>query len=241
MAGPPTELPPDALWLELTQMPRPFRVVDLPRKGADGRPVGQVAMAILTHEESMAAQLAAARLVQERLKTQNPNDPGYQDLYSNQAAIEVLYRACKRVGDMRYPFFPSPGELRRHMTADEIGVMMTAYNRARAELGPIISHMTPQDLEAWTDVLIQGAEVTGSFLDYWSSDAKNQLLQHLGSLLLASRTASTSYGAQPSNTGDDTSSLPDPQPDDLPDDGYASDGAAAPATTTTSTSTTDAP
>jgi hypothetical protein len=214
----PDKLAPDELWLRINAMPRPFQLVDFPRKDpATGASVGQLAIQVLTHEESMLSQKSAATFAREALKDSKPGDPGFDDLYRNQSAIEVLYRACRREKDHRYSFFPSPGEMRKTLSADETGVLMNRYLRVQAELGPVIATMSPEELDAWTDMLIEGAEASRSFLDCFSSDAKSQLLEHLVLRLRSSSTASSSSGSPPESIAPESSPLPEePHPVAMP-------------------------
>ena len=214
MTSPSPANPPDDLWLQITQLPRPHRIIDIPRLNPiTGEAVGQIAIWILTQEESMVCQKAADQHARTMLKENAPKagevSQGYDDLYRNEAANQVLFRACRRVKDLRYSAFPSPGEIRKHFTADEVGVLMNHYNTIRAQLGPIVAELTVDELDAWTGRLMEGGATY--FLDLLSSEAKTALIEHLVSRLRSSATGTTSPGEPPSDTSseDERATLPD--------------------------------
>ncbi len=200
-------------------MPRPFRVVDFPRKDmVTGQPIGQIAIWVLTQEESMVCQTAAERFVQETLKEHVPKkdsaQEGYTNLYRNAACIEVLWRACRRKSDLKHSAFPSPTEMRRKLTTFEIGVLMDHYNRVQTELGPYVSDLTVDELDAWVSRLMEGG--SRFFLDSASSEAKEALIEHLVSLLRSALTATTSPGEPPASTSSDSEATDQPM-DPLPE------------------------
>lgn len=209
MAMPPADIPPNELWLQITQMPRPFRVVDFPREDpVTGKPVAQLAMMLLTQQEAMTCQLAAEKFARAHMKDDMPRESeardGYQDLYRNAAAVEVLFRSCKRLEDVKLPFFPSPELMRKNLSQDEIGVLSMSYNRVRAELGPYVTELTKEQLDAWLKVLSQGGNA--DFLDFLSSEAKSELIVHLASHLSSYTMSSTSLGEQLETSTSESSS-----------------------------------
>lgn len=219
MSAPPESLTPDELWVQITQAPRPFRVVDFPRNDTTtGKPVGQIAIWVLTQEEAMICQTAAERFVREMLKENVPKkedaQEGYINLYRNAACLEVLWRACRRTKDMKYPAFPSPGEMRKHMTTFEIGILQDHYNRVQTELGPYVSDFSIDEIDAWISRLMEGG--SRYFLDLLPSEGREALIERLVSLLRSSWTATTSPGEPPAN-GSDGSTPSVPAPERLPD------------------------
>jgi hypothetical protein len=210
MSAPPEDISPSELWVQLTQMPRPHRVVDFPRKDpVTGLPAGQVAIWPLTQEESMICQKAAETFARKSLKENLPKkddaQEGYLNLYRNAAAVEVLARACRRVEDLKRPAFPSPELMRKQFTHDEIGVLTSYYHRVQSELGPYVTDFTTEELDAWVKMLEEGG--SAYFLDLLASDAKDSLIMHLVSQLQSYSTDSGSLG-EPQETSTNESSTP---------------------------------
>jgi hypothetical protein len=219
MTMPPDDLSPQDLWAKIMEMPRPHEVIDFPRTDlVTGKPLGKVALWILTQEESMSCIRAAAAFVKDALKDAKPGDAGYADLYRNQSTIEVLSRACRKADNLDHPLFPSPSLMRKKMTSDELGVLMFAYARVQSKLGPLVSELSVEELEAWTARLVTGGEASLSFLDFLTSDAKNQLLEHLALQLQISSTSTGSPGSPQDDTSIESSPLPAEASDPLPGD-----------------------
>lgn len=208
MAGPPETIEPCALFQELMAMPRPGRAVDIPRTNpATGKPVGKVWMQILTEQEQMACAAAAEDVTRTLLKTvpkAEESRRGYDAVYDNAAACELLFRACKDVTDPTHKraFFPSPTQMRATLTSDELGVFVLSYQTVQAELGPILSTMPPEEVDAWVKVIGEG----GSRLpfDLLSSGALKDLAFSLALRQWTSQTLTLSAGSPPESGSDDS-------------------------------------
>jgi len=153
-------------------------------------------MRLLTQEEQITTAIEAERFARKHVKD-TPNDGpsrGYDDVYNNQAACEILFCACRRVGDMALPFFPSSSAIRQNMTPDEVGVLVRSYYIVQDEVGPIVATMSLEDAEAWVTRIRDGE--SGVPLAYLSPEATKQIV-----LSLASKDSAASE-----NTEDDVSS-----------------------------------
>lgn len=140
------------LWAAITAMPRPHRLVDFPRKGQDGVPMGQVAIVVLTQTEQIQAAAATedfARKVIKDMPKEGDARRGYDDVYSNHMAVELLFRCCKKPDDPKANFFPTTHAIQDHMTPDEVGVLVRAYMEVQAEIGPIMANMSDEEVDAW--------------------------------------------------------------------------------------------
>lgn len=146
------EIEPSELWLALTTLPRPQRPIPLPRYHEGTQtPVGEVIVWPLTQEEQMAANAAADKFTKELLKDpqkEGEANLGYHHTYSNEVAIQVLFRACRDPQDTNRPAFPSPALMRKHFTTDEIGVLFHSFCTVQSELGPIRAQMSKEECEA---------------------------------------------------------------------------------------------
>lgn len=198
---PPSDISAADLWAQITAMPRPHRVVPFPRNGADGKPMGEIAMMVLTQEESMLATTATDTYVRKLMKDNNSlpgkdeASGGYATLYENRASLQILFRASKRADDLTKPFFPTVDTIGAKLTTDEIGVLMMHYLRVQSELGPISGEMNQETVDAWIERLAVGGSAFP--LGFLSLGAQSTLMISMASRLWASRTASASPGSQP--------------------------------------------
>ena len=200
----------DDLWAKITALPRPHRIVDFPRKTEDGEAICQVAIWVLSQEEQMAAASASEVLTRKLLGKDVPRHEdareGYHDVYQNAASIEVLFRACRHPEDLKRPFFPSPAQMRSALSIDEIGVLMNHYFSVQAEVGPIISRMTPEEVDAFVDALIRSGDRFP--LDSLSPGQLRALVVSMAARMRSSSTDTSSPGSQPEEqpivTGNDS-------------------------------------
>lgn len=223
MAGPPDNIEPSALWLALTAVPRPHRVVDLPRAfPATGKPVGQIAIWPLTQEEQMICTAEADRFVKQVLKDSQKKDEanlGYAHLFSNENAVQILFRACRDASNapdsLKLTAFPSTKGMRQEFTADEISTLFEMYITVQLEVGPIVAYQTEDEMEAW----IRRIEEGGSALpfDLLAPLAQKRLLTFMASQLVSFWTATSSAGSPPeSGDVDPTEAPPEGDPITVP-------------------------
>lgn len=189
------------IWGEITAVPRPSREVDFPRKFPDGK-TRRIAIQVLTQEEQMVCAAAAEDFARKTLSRDKGSIPradeahqGYDDLYKNAAAIEVLFRACRRAGDLKMPAFPSPAEMRREFSSDEVGVLVSHYHTTQSELGPIVARMSKEEIDSFVDRLMASGDRFP--LDLLSAEVLKNLLVSTASRLHSLLTANSSDGSQP--------------------------------------------
>lgn len=199
MAGPPETIDASDLWLALTAMPRPHKVVPFPRKipGSD-EPVGELAIWPLTQEEQMASNAEADRFTKKLLKDPQKKDEanlGYEHTYANDVAVQVLYRACRDPKDLAKPAFPSPTDIRAKLSTDEIGVLFSVYSTVQFEIGPIVAGMTKGEREAWILRLEEGGSAFP--FDALSWEEKRILLPFMASQLVDCWMVMCSLGKPP--------------------------------------------
>lgn len=138
------------LFAELTKAPRPHIIVDFPRKNEGGEPLCQIGLVVLNNYELMEAKTEAQKDVNRRLKEDMPSKanlmPGYESLYSDALAIEILYRSCKNPTELAARFFPAKKSLGL-LSNDELGVLIEHYNTLTITRGPIIINMDDKEME----------------------------------------------------------------------------------------------
>jgi hypothetical protein len=163
---PPKDVPPSELFLKLCE-PQPSEVIDFPRKGLDGKPVGQVRIQVLTMEDHVRARLDAhqklktAGLTEDDLRGDAP-----REVLNDEAGMHVLAKACltpetpvkDEHGNPVYGrVFRDASELRK-LRAPEIDVLWAAYQMVQAKYGPYEKLIADDaDLDAWIRRLVEGA------------------------------------------------------------------------------------
>jgi hypothetical protein len=184
MSLPPTDISPSQLWVKLSSTERPSQVVDFPRRGPDGEPVGQLRIRILTQEEQMSCASAAEKVAREHLKEAKKDDLGYERLFTDACMIEVLFRACRDLDDPKKPAFPAPKNIRQALTTEECGMLFQHYLTAQLELGPTEGSMSDEEIEAWISRLAEGGSAFP--FDLLSSDLQKILLLYMAYQLRSS-------------------------------------------------------
>ena len=209
MAGPPDKVAPSDLFRLLSQLPRPQKTVAFPRKmlGTD-ESVGDLVMWPLSQNEQMASSAEADRFAKKLLREAQKKDEatlGYDSIYSNEVAVQVLLRACRDATDPKIQIFPSAAEL-RDLSADEVGALFLIYCEVQAELGPVVTRMSKEEMEAWIVQLAEGGRhVPFSLL---SSDSQLRLVSFMASQIVSSSMATSSAGSPPDELPPEESSEP---------------------------------
>lgn len=210
---PNPNISPEELWASITALPKPHRLVPFPRfKPGTREPIAEVAMVVLTQADCIAGLAAADRetrkLLGDAVATKNAKlaaahpeaagaaTQGAIDIYRNASSIEVLWRACRNPQNLDKPFFPTREAIGRHLTTDEIGVLMNAYLETQVDLGPVVSRMSEEEVEVWIDQLTKGGTAAG-ILPFLSSETLRTLVRALAARLSPSPTDNSSPGSPP--------------------------------------------
>jgi hypothetical protein len=210
VSGPPEDIEASELWQAITAVPRPSRAIEIPRKNAEGVAVGQVAIWPLSQQEQMEVNAAAERFAKDSLKAAQKRDEdnlGYHHTYGNESAVQTLYRACRNVADLSKPAFPSPKAVRMTFTGDEIGVLYGSYLTVQRELGPLISTMTIEEMEAWIARLAEGSTTLPFEELTW--DAQRALVHFMAISLAECWISKASPGSPPDVSTSESSSEPE--------------------------------
>lgn len=199
MSMPPNDVPAGALWIALQEMPRPTRTVAFPRNKPDGTPVGELAIWVLTQEEQMICSAAAEKFAKGKVKDGKRDDLGYATIYANASCVEILFRCCREVDNLKRSAFPSPELIRQTLTADECGRLFEHYLSVQLELGPIVADLTKEELDAWIVRLGEGGLAASPFV--LLSPEMQKVLAHTMAVQIAIyRKALTSAGLLPGET-----------------------------------------
>lgn len=196
---PPQNIPASTLWAKLQEMPRPHKVVDFPRNTPDGKPAGQIAIFVLTQEEQMICAAAAEKFAKEKLKDGRKEEIGYETIYANEAVVQTLFRACKDSENVNASAFPTPEWMRKNLTSDECSILFERYVTTQFELGPIVSRLSEEELNAWVDRLAEGGLAASPFI-LLSPETQRVLAHFMASQIVESRKAKSSAGSPDEST-----------------------------------------
>lgn len=197
---PPENMSPRELWSAMAEMPRPYRVVDFPRKDAEGKPIGQVAIRVLLQGEQIRAGLDAEKLVRAELPDAVADDNiGYTTAYANAVSVQQLFLACRDVSDAEKRAFPSAKWMRDHLTTDEVAVLYSQYLEVAGSIGPIITSLTDAEEKAWIAKLTEGGSADAIPFGSWA--VLKRLLATSVDQIRSLRTQLASVGSPLDSTG----------------------------------------
>lgn len=203
MRGPPpkSDIHASELYARLaaeTEEDRPFEVVDFPRKGPDGEPLGKVAIWTLKQREILAAQAEATRKTREYIREKQQADErieGFDRIFDNICATEMLVRFCRDPERRKIPIFPNGEAVRALLTSDEMATLTSRYALTQLRLGPIVATMDDEEYEAWVTTIGEGGAAAPLHLLSW--ELRIHLLTRLARERWISRTANSSAGSPP--------------------------------------------
>ncbi len=151
LPGREVQVQPSDVWLALSSIPRPSRVVDVPRLIPGTKvSVGEVAIWALTQQEQAACTAEADRFTRQLMRDPAHAEQtsfGYHHLFACEYALQTLARACRNPKNLQQPAFPSPKLLRPKLTDDELTILFNSYLTVHAELSPCIDRMDPEEFE----------------------------------------------------------------------------------------------
>jgi len=198
-AGPPSaDIPPDELWVRLSQEERPVEIVDFPRKDAAGVPIGKVAIWVLKQGEIIVAKAEATRRARKVIAEKfdaTERVEGYAQVLEDETACQLLYQCCRRPTNINLPIFPTADGVRQKLTSDEVAVLLNSYAIVQSKLGPIPDSMDEQTMDAWIERLRVGGSTLP--LAWLSQEQARALLMRSVSRLFASQEDKSSAGSQP--------------------------------------------
>jgi hypothetical protein len=192
--GPPAKADPSELWIRLSELPRPTSARYKFR--ARNEEVGDIVFRVLTADELSHVRVRAQKEAEAQLgEGAKIGSLAYEEEYEQQKAYQLLALACRQPDDVQFPTWMRPQDVRLALTDDEIAVALLAYAQFRRTSGPVISELTPEEMEAWIKLLQEGA---GRFpLARCSGEVLIDLIMYLVSKQAPSATATSSAGSPP--------------------------------------------
>ena len=213
--GPPKDVAPNALVAKLVQAEAPSEVLPFPRRDADGNPLFEFRMKVLTQQEIDIACANAERhtrtVLREKADLSNEDVKhvrveAWDEIYQNARLIELLFHACKQVDDIKRGLFDAPGQLRKLLTADECAALFQMYVNVQYRYGPQWQELTEEEIDQWIDVLTEGIGSRAPLaLLQLQQGQLAALVTSLAYRLRSSKTDTGSYGS-PSTDGENETS-----------------------------------
>lgn len=182
----------DSIWAKLTELPRPSQLVPFPRLNPEtGNPYCDIRMVILTAEETARvtaeAEKRTRKSLQDTLPGNDQHSQGYNELFRDYTIEGVLFHSCRHPDDINKHFFPSQSSIFKVLTADEAGILFNDYAMISAELGPVISDLTQEEMDNWIERIQKDAK-NKFFLNSFTSEQLKMFIVYLVSRLSNSQT-----------------------------------------------------
>lgn len=167
--GPPTDVPASELFLKLMEKPRPSVVVDFPRiDHTTGKPVAQVRVMVLTHEQHDFARTAAhAALKNKGFSGKDLESVVMDAVLGDAVARELLSRAVVEVNpipgsDPDHPsyarIFRNAEDVTKALSAQEVALLFSHYLQAQYKFGPFDKWVDGAEADAWVQRISEGAD-----------------------------------------------------------------------------------
>lgn len=213
-----TEQEHSNLWFDLAKRSRPSKVVDFPALDEQGKPLCQVCIRTLTHDDHISiAKLSTIECDRTFSEEKNIDRNGqlYRERLENISAKHFLFRCCRDPLEDK-PFFPTPDHVGRHLSNDEIAMLLKHYQTLQDERGPLIAYMTSDQMSDTIEKLVKDAENSPYFLDRILPEAQNQLILFMANQLWNYQTGKFSPGLPPESSTTSTKTEPQPSPSQVP-------------------------
>lgn len=172
---PPSDVEPCDLFRKLQKAPAPSEVIDFPRAGADGKPVGKCRIFVLSMEDHHDARLDARKWVADRLKADGQSADAMDDhllreVIGDATARFLLQKAVRTENPTegseatpegpQYAYvFMHPEVLDKILRAPELETLFRAYELIQHKYGPFEGNLqSPDEVTAWVKRLTEGAK-----------------------------------------------------------------------------------
>ena len=167
----------DSLWKMIENTPRPFVVIDYPRKDPiKAFNFGQIRMQLLSVEEQEYAAIRAHQHAVMDLKNKKTGEEveegaAYEDLYRQHLSLEIVQGASFSEEKFRDTgklviMFPPVKLMRMRMTDDELSYLMLAYLDLQRSKGAVRDITPDEDVETYAFMLVNQPEQVLTGLGY---------------------------------------------------------------------------
>jgi hypothetical protein len=181
--------------------PRPHVIVPFPRIDPEtGEPLAYMAMVVLTAEESTLvtadAEKKTRRILKDAIPGQGEAQTGYKELFNTFVGEGLLFATCKNKDDLKKSFFPNKETILKVLNTDELAILLNHYYTVQMELGPVISHLTDDEMTHWERRLLESGTQPAFLLNSLSLDLLKNLILHLVNQLQTLQISNSSSGEQ---------------------------------------------
>ena len=192
----------DDIWARIMATPRPHVVVPFPRINPEtGEAVAEMAMVVLTSEESAIVTADAEKKVRRILKDNIPGQGearrGYDELFNTFVAEGLIYAACRNKDDLKRNFFPKKEVILQILNVDELAILLNHYYTVQIELGPVISTLNDEEMSMWENRLLEAGTKPAFLLNSCSLEVLKMLVVFLVNRLKSLQTSNSSDTSQP--------------------------------------------
>lgn len=158
-------------WLHIKSIPRKTKKIDFPRKDpATGDQVCGMLMRVLSVAELQDAALKAFVETQKRddAKGLIVGSESWLDVFNNERALQLLFRACIRETDM-WAFFPPPNMMRKSVTGEEVSRLVREYEILSKESAPFRYDVSDEEADVLIDEVIESNSLEALADCSWSA------------------------------------------------------------------------
>lgn len=168
MAGPPTDISAEELFLKLCE-PKPSAEFDWPLKGKDGKPLRRYRMMVLSMTEHEIARIEAHKAIKKKfgLKEEDMGGITIREVAGDAVARQLIAMACRHVNPLpgtensetgpSYPRMFRDADHVGELTAHEVLVLFNSYLLTQEKFGPFERGLeNEEDLNRWIKRLEEG-------------------------------------------------------------------------------------
>lgn len=199
------------IFAEVTKAPRPHQLAPFPRVNPSTGKEFEIAIVVITAEESALLTAEAERKTRKMLKGDVPAESearrGYDELFNVMLAEGLLFEAIRQPDDVNKRFFPNKASILQVLSMDEIAVLLNEYYQVQSYMGPVISELTPEAMEEMITLLKKKDADHSLILNFFSSDCMKELIAHMVKQLPSLPTSKSSSGLHQDDT---ITSIPTP-------------------------------
>jgi hypothetical protein len=215
------EIPPNEFVRRLMDE-HPSEVLPFPRNGANGKPLFDYRMCVLSQRDLDGCLVDAERYAANQFKQgKKPTDEAlgavrgeaWTEVYNNAKIVEVLLKACRQceaktsAAGKRYyePLFVGGEQIRSLLTPDEMASLFNAYRNVQFKFGPLFRMLDADQVDAIVNQLEEGWNAYP--LQHLESGQLILIVASLAERLRSMRTDIGSSSGQQEPGTDDTSQI----------------------------------
>lgn len=185
----------------LSQLPRTHEMVPFPVTLQDGTTF-EIPMWILTNQEDYQVTAGAEKEVRKLLAGSDIDvkSRGYNDLYNDQCAYQLLWYACRSPGDVSKPFFMKREDIPAMLNSDQIGILLNHYYDIKLDQPSLKSIKNEEELSEWIKKIQAGGKDVNFLLNSFSLVSLKTLIFSMGNQLQSLQKDNISVSSRQNDT-----------------------------------------